>query len=136
MISGGDGISIADLFTTDENKIRQITKQLNNTCRFPSASPKSNAILTCTFTYQTKPVSVERLCHGYLVQYVKSLPVTSRFIQLNQKKVCLRNWSLDTGHLDISNNAMIYLSDHQTIASQCPIPEAIFTELAIYRYGT
>ena len=40
-------------------------------------------------------------------------------IQLNQKKV-----ALVIGHLNIWNNAMIYLSDHQTIAFQCAIPSA------------
>ena len=38
------------------------------------------------------------------------------------------------GHLGIWNNAMIYLSDHQTIASQCaiPMPKATFIESAVY----
>ena len=31
---------------------------------------------------------------------------------------------LVVGHLSIWNNAMINLNDHQTIASQCPIPKA------------
>ena len=32
----------------------------------------------------------------------------------------------------IWNNAMTYLSDHQTIAPQCPMPKASFFESAIY----
>ena len=51
------------------------------------------------------------------------------------KKVALvvGHWELCIEHLGISNNAMSYLSDHQTIASQCAIPnaQATFIESAI-----
>ena len=42
---------------------------------------------------------------------------------------------LAIGHLGISNNAMISLSEHQTIAyliAQFPMPEATFIEPAVY----
>ena len=39
------------------------------------------------------------------------------------KKGCFGNWTLGM-HLCIWKNAMIYLNNHLTIASQCPIPKA------------
>ena len=114
-------------FSTDENKIRQITKQLNNTWRFPSASPKSNAILT--FTYQTKQVSVERLGHGYLVQYVKNCQ-----LHILSKRVCLGNWSLDTGHMEQCNDLLQWPPNNSF-----PMPNArsnLYWISSIYRYGT
>ena len=42
-----------------------------------------------------------------------------------QKKVALAidHWHLGIGHLGTEHNAMLWLSNRQTIASQCPIPQ-------------
>ena len=50
----------------------------------------------------------------------------------DRKKPTPVSSSLGIGHLGIQNNAKIYLSDHQTIASLCPISIATFSEPAIY----
>ena len=51
-----------------------------------------------------------------------------REMKLNQKMV-----ALVIGHSDTWNNAMIYVSEHQTIDFQCPIPNAQKQPLYINR---
>ena len=54
-----------------------------------------------------------------VVKNFQFCPIASESYTAKSKKV-----ALVIGHSGIWNNAMIYLSENQTISSQCPIPNA------------
>ena len=81
-----------------------------------------NCPLLCVFVYYSNNWTIA------LQPLVRKSSAYPSLYTAKSKKV-----ALVTGHSGKWNNAMIYLSEHQTIASQFPMPKATFIESATMR---